>query len=548
MAFPDAAKPATAETVNGRRNFEQLAGQLNSQTNVYPSEPQGPDQHAIELRGYQRDVIKEFDGKVAAGSKRVLLVAPTASGKTVILADIVRRAKEQGRSVVVLAHRREIIQQTFDELRDRGVRAGIIQAGISGRPLERVQVASISTLWCRAFRSDAMPRPDADLFVIDEAHHATARSYRKIIEAYPNAILLGLTATPCRGDGRGLGNTFDVMIECPQVAELTAQGYLVNAVVYAPLDPDLSGVATRNGDYSEDQLAERVDQPKLVGDIIMHWHKFGKRRKTVVFAVNVEHSLHLRDEFCRSGVRAEHVDGNTAAAERDAILARLASGETELVTNCMVLTEGWNMPEVACCILARPTKKLGLYRQMVGRVLRTAPGKTDAVILDHAGAVYRHGQPADHVNWSLDPDSRAVSPAHEARKQKKIGGGLIECTQCTALRVGGQACMQCGFEPVRQGKYVEIEEGDLRLVTNGKAGAAPTPTEQQRITFYSELRSIERERGFKRGWAAHQYNKKFSAFPPWEWNNFPNLTPTAMTRSWVRSRQIAFAKRRTAAC
>ena len=241
-------------------------------------------------------------------------------------------------------------------------------------------------------------------------------------------------------------------------------------------------------------------------------------------------------------MRADISTARPPRMERDAILARLASGEIELVTNCMVLTEGWNMPEVSCCILARPTKKMGLYRQMVGRVLRTAPGKSDAIIFDHSGAVYRHGQPADHVTWTLDPDSHAVSLDHQARKQKS-GGGLSNARNARprASEVS-PACLR--LLAGATGKYVEIEEGELRLVTNGRAGPAPAPTQQQRITFYCELRSIERERGYKRGWAAHQYNKKFSAFPPWDWNNFPSLAPTATTLSWVRSRQIAFAKRR----
>jgi DNA repair protein RadD len=206
-----------------------------------------------------------------------------------------------------------------------------------------------------------------------------------------------LTATPCRGDGRGLGGIFETMIECPQVSELIEKEHLVKSIVYAPVDPDLKGVGTRNGDFVEAQLADRMDRPKLIDDVVTHWHKYGGGRKTVVFGVNVAHSIHLRDEFRLSGVRAEHIDGATPKDERDAILARLASGEIEMVTNCMVLTEGWDMPEVSCCILARPTKKMGLYRQMVGRVLRPAPGKTNAIILDHSGAVYLHGQPADHV-------------------------------------------------------------------------------------------------------------------------------------------------------
>ena len=139
-------------------------------------------------------------------------------------------------------------------------------------------------------------------------------------------------------------------------------GYLVRTHVYAPAEPDLAGVETRAGDYVEGQLGERMDRTNLVGDIVQQWHKFGQRRKTVCFAVNVAHSIHIRDEFINSGVRAEHIDGGTPKAERDAVLARLASGQTDLVTNCMVLTEGWNMPG-CCCILARPTKKMGLYRQ-----------------------------------------------------------------------------------------------------------------------------------------------------------------------------------------
>jgi DNA repair protein RadD len=239
-----------------------------------------------------------------------------------------------------------------------------------------------------------------------------AETYRKIIDAYPDAILLGLTATPCRGDGRGLGGIFEVIIECPQVADLIEQKYLVKTRTYAPVNPDLKGVRTVAGDYNESQLADRMDRPKLIGDIVTHWHKFGERRKTVAFAVNVAHSVHLRDEFIKSGVRAEHIDGSTPKPERDATLERLASGDIELVSNCMVLTEGWDMPEVACCILARPTRKMGLFRQMIGRILRPAPGKVDAIVLDHSGAVFRHGFVEDPVEWTLDPDRHAESPTH----------------------------------------------------------------------------------------------------------------------------------------
>jgi superfamily II DNA or RNA helicase len=341
-----------------------------------------------ELRPYQRDVIADFRSRLLSNTSKVICVAPTGSGKTIILASIIHEVAKAGLNVLVIAHRREIISQTSSKLLDQDVRHGIVQAGVEPRPLERVQVASIQTLHRRAIGGDRMRLPPADLVVIDEAHHSPAKTYKKLIDAYPNATVLGLTATPCRGDGRGLGGIFQSIIEAPQVADLIKLGYLVKTRVYAPVDPDLRGVRTVAGDYNQKQLAERMDRQELVGDIVEHWLKIGERRRTVAFCVDVNHSTHLRDEFVNAGVRCEHIDGGTPRDERDATLARLASGEIEVVTNCMVLTEGWDMPDVGCCILARPTKSIGLYRQMIGRVLRPAPGKVDAIVLDHSGAVF----------------------------------------------------------------------------------------------------------------------------------------------------------------
>ena len=329
----------------------------------------------IELRPYQREVIEKCRHAIAAGIRHLLLVAPTGAGKTVIFAAIIKRAVATGQRVIVLAHRREIIAQTALKLSAHGIEYGIIRAGLVMELEHEVQVCSIQTLYERAVRTNKIPLPPADLLIVDEAHHVPAQTYRQIIDAYPNAIVLGATATPCRSDGRGLGNFFDCIIETPQVAELIEQKHLVKTRTYAPGDIDLEGVETRVGDYVENQLAERMDRADLVGDIIGHWHKYGGRRKTVAFAVNVAHSVHIRDEFIKSGVKAEHIDGSTPKPERDAVLARLASGETELVTNCAVLTEGWDMPEVSCCILARPTKRIGLYRQMVGRVSAASDGQ-----------------------------------------------------------------------------------------------------------------------------------------------------------------------------
>jgi len=494
----------------------------------------------IEDRAYQADVIAEFDRTVATGKRRVILVAPTGAGKTVIASALIGTARAAYRKVLVLAHRREIITQTSTKLHAAGIMHGIIQAGFSPRPLEPVQVAAVQTLWARAIRTDKMELPPADLLVIDECHHAPARTYSRIIDAYPDAVLLGLTATPCRGDGRGLGGIFETIIECPQVAELIAQGFLVKTRCYAPTTPDLVGVRMQAGDWAESQLADRMDRPKLIGDIVTHWHKYSERRRTVCFAVNVSHSVHLRDEFIHSGVRAEHIDGTTPKPERDAALARLASGDIELITNCMVLTEGWDMPEVGCCILARPTRKIGLYRQMIGRVLRPADGKTDAIIIDHSGAVFRHGLAEDPVVWTLDPDRYAESEAHEAQSLDPKSR-LLECTQCGSIRISGEPCSHCGFLPQRPPRAVSYADGDLGLVDRGKT-IAPIYDPAERLRWHGELTGIAIERGYKPGWASVTYKEKFGCWPVSRTTE--PIPPSLEVRSWVRSRMIAYAKRR----
>jgi DNA repair protein RadD len=489
------------------------------------------------LRPYQLDVIAELRRAVAAGQQKIICVAPTGAGKTVIAAALIKDAVRDGCSVMVLAHRREIITQTVRKLYDQGIDAGVIQDGFASRIYEPVQVASVQTLWSRAMQRRSMDLPPADLFIVDECHHAPARTYSKIIAEYPDSILIGLTATPCRGDGRGLGGLFDGIVECPQVTELIGGGHLVRTRVYASVREDVArGVRTEKGDYVTSALAERMDDDGLVGDIVTHWHRYGERRRTVAFAVNVAHGLHIRNEFEKAGVRAQHIDGATPKPDRDSALARLASGETELITNCMVLTEGWDMPEVGCCILARPTKKMGLYRQMVGRVLRPAPGKGDCIVLDHSGAVYRHGLVEDAVEWTLDSAKVATAPAHAAtRSSTGYTQRLVECKQCGAVRITGNPCTACGFLPAPPPRDVQVHDGELGLYRGGRA----RPGAADPAMWLGMLTWIQRERGYRHGWVSHKFKEKFGYWP----NVQPALTPPSPeVLSWVRSRIIAYAK------
>jgi DNA repair protein RadD len=420
----------------------------------------------VVLRPYQLDAVEQIE-RALGERRKVLLAAPTGAGKIEIASAVIKRWVERHKTALSLAHRREIIQQAAAKLADNGIAHGaghgIIMAGVEPRPMASVQVASIDTLLVRGVRSKVMALPSADLLVFDEAHRARGRTREQLISLYPNASLLGMTATPCRGDGRGLGNIFDTMIECPQVADLIVGGFLVKSRVYAPVGSDIAaGVQVAKGDYVISQLEGRMNTNVLVGDIVGHWLKYGERRRTICFAVGVGHSGHIRDEFAQFRVRAEHLDGTTPVDQREAILPRLVSGETEIVTNCMVLTEGWNMPAVGCCILARPTRQQGLFRQMISRVLRPADGKPDAIILDHSGAVYRHGLPEDHVKWTLDVDKRAVNPA-QAKRDRGEAPKLHECPSCKGIMVK-PPCGNCGWQPQPRARAVDVEGGELVLV------------------------------------------------------------------------------------
>lgn len=494
-----------------------------------------------DLWPFQIEVADRVDAARTAGIKRVIVVAPTGSGKTVIGSEMIRRERERDGQVLFVAHRRELITQAQNKLfRFAEIDSGLILAGFSPRVGEPVQIGSVQSFNARIVNGRGAEKPPATLVIVDEAHHVRAATYQRILALYPDALIVGLTATPCRGDGRGLGNVFEQMILAPPVAELIAGRFLVPTRVFAPTRPNLKGVHVRHGDYVEGELEKAMDKPELVGDVVEHWHKLSRRRPTIVFASGVGHSVHLRDEFRRSNVLAEHIDGSTPLGERDAILAKLAHGKIEVVTNCMVLTEGFDEPNVSCVSLARPTKSMGLYRQMVGRVLRTAPGKTDAIVIDHADATRMHGFVEEPVVWTLDEDKRAENPALKARMQGQ-SPSLVQCPECRAVKFSGQPCVVCGWQPRKKPAAVNVIDGNLAEFNRNRRNNPEASPERKR-DFYAELLWIAAEKKYNGGWASHKFKEKFGDWPTFR--HIAPMAPTDATRSWVRSRIIAFAKAR----
>lgn len=472
-----------------------------------------------------------------------LIPLPTGGGKTVIAAAIIAEAVARGLRVIFVAHRQELIFQASRKLLDVGVDHAVLMGEESSTYLgQPVIVASIQTLAARVFRSHKMELPPADILIFDEAHHCRASTYIEVAKAYPNAKRIGLTATPARGDGRGLGgDLFTDLVKVPDYAWLIEHNYLVKPTVFAPVIPDLKGVETTfgkdGGDYAVGQLEERMNTNVLVGGIVEHWHKLGENRPTIVFTVGVKHSIHLRDEFRKSDVAAEHIDAKTPPKERRRIIAEFKAGTVKVLCNCMILTEGFDEPSASCLILARPTKLLTMYRQMVGRVLRPHPGKVDALILDHSGAVYRHGYPDDDIEWVLKADESAVNVSKASRGTHKE---LVDCPACRAVRVSGEACRACGWEPpLPKPRYLEVADGNLGHVQRDRSVHV---LPQDELGFYRELLHIADAKGWKSGAAAHRFKEKLGHFPPWIWNNAEPLPPTPATLAWVRSRSIAYAK------
>jgi len=387
----------------------------------------------LTLRPYQQQAIVNLRQSYRQKNRRVVLVSPTGSGKTVIAMAIVDLAsvKNNG-NILFIAHRREIIDQTSKKLDRIGIRHGVIMGDDGRHDLEaKVQIASIQTLVRREL-------PPADFIIIDECHLSIAKSYIKVIDHYGNTPVLGLTATPWRTDGQGLDKVYQDLVLVSQVKDLVRDGFLVAPDIYTPYVPTLTGVRVRNGDYVESDLTDVMDKRHLIGQIVSHWQNNALNKRTVVFACSVAHSKHITQNFLDAGVAAAHIDHHTPRQERDAVLEKLASGEIKVVSNVGILTEGWDLPQLQCAIMARPTKSRSLYLQMAGRIMRAIAGKDGAVLLDHAGNFQEHYSPIAVREYDLkaEPKKSGAKPPHS---DKVCPDCYRVCPQNTIV------CPNCGF-------------------------------------------------------------------------------------------------------
>ena len=440
------------------------------------------------LRPYQTKMIEGARSEFKAGHSRVIMQAPTGAGKTVLAAYMLKSAAERGSRVMFIVHRDYLMTQSSEAFRKVGLSHGLIAPQY--RPHDsQTQIASIMTL---ARRAAKLPAPD--LIVIDEAHRTMGATYLRLLEMWPKARVVGLTATPERLDRKPLGEVYQAIVDGPEMRWLITNGFLSDYRVYVPPSSiDLSGLKQKFGDYEQTELSKRVDKPTVTGSAIEHYNRLLSGKRAVVFCTGIAHSLHVAESFNDAGIKAEHVDGETPFAERRAIISRFESGETKILCNVDLVSEGFDLPAVEGVIMLRPTKSLVKYIQSVGRCLRPSAGKQFAIILDHVGNVSEHGMPDEVREWSLEAKPRNAKVAKRSTKN---------CPQCYAVHLPAPVCPQCQFVyPVRaarsgiesvDGTLIEVSASDIKTIRANRTNNART---------IEELEAVGREFGYKPNWA-----------------------------------------------
>lgn len=442
----------------------------------------------MELRPYQNQLANDIRGAFGSGANRPLAVSPTGSGKTVLFSYITSQVLKRGSRVIIVAHRREILDQISATLKRVGVPHGFIQAGKS-TSTQPAMVASIQTL---ARRLDTIPAPD--LVIIDEAHHSVSKSYVQMFAAWPTAKFIGVTATPERLDGKGLGAMFDRMVMGPSVQWLIDNGFLAQPVYYAPREVvDLSQVHTVAGDFDRSETEEIVDTPRITGDAVTHYVRFCNRQRAVAFCISVAHAQHVADIFNSCGIPAASIDGTLEPEVRKQRVDDLTTGKILVLTSCELISEGFDLPAVNAAILLRPTQSLSMHLQQVGRALRPYPGKANAIILDHVGNCLRHGLAEQERDWDLG--------GREKRLKKSSLVETKQCSKCFAI-FAGTVCPQCGAQREIAAREIEEVDGELqRLSIEDISKKREERREEGKCKTLDDFRALAKQRGYKLGWA-----------------------------------------------
>jgi superfamily II DNA or RNA helicase len=477
----------------------------------------------MPLRPYQQTAIR---GVYSAWRKhdRALLQLPTGSGKTHVAESIIEHGLKHGKRINFCVDRLTLLDQTLDRFYEAGFPLGVLQGGHPmSRPAAPVQIVSLQTLQ----RRDRRYWPAADLFIFDEAHtHYGIIS--NVMDTWDGLKYLGLSATPFT---RGLGLHWQKLVVGATTEDLMVEGYLSPYVAYGPSSPDLRGVRQSNGDFNTTDLAERMNV--ITGDILAHFQAHAATEKTIVFTPTVAYAEHMAEQFRAIGITADYVCGKDSDERRQDVLGGFKDGSIQVLCNCEVLIKGYDQPDITCGIVARPTRSLSLHIQMLGRLLRTSPGKERALILDHAGNIERLGFPDDPLPNTLCTRERGVSSVDTPDREEPEPWNCPQCHMLVPPRT--RECPQCGFTP-RRPTDIEILPGELVRIGSPNSRAS-------KQVVYSQLLFIAQKRRYSQGWASHKFRKIFGVWP----RGLVGRTepPSRDLLNWIRNQHRALARERS---
>lgn len=496
------------------------------------------------LRDYQAAAVERLRDAIRAGQRKQVLVSPAGSGKTEIACHMLAEALRKGSRALFIVDRVVLVDQSSARLDLYKIPHGVLQAGHwRMRRYEPIQVCSAQTLERRGIPEDVQ------VVFVDEAHCLRKQTTEFLKRT--DAIVVGLTATPFT---KGMGQIYQGTVNVAPVNELIAQGFLTPLKIYAAKAIDVAGMKVVAGEWSEREIEERGVE--IIGDIVAEWvskteQHFGGPVKTIVFSATVDHGAELCKQFNAAGLRFEQIsyrDGGDEERRRLIDEFRRPDSSIHGLVSCEVFTKGFDVPDVLCGISARPYRKsLSSHIQQMGRVMRAAPGKEFGLWLDHSGNALRFRADVEDIFANgcngLD-DGKLEQKARKEPTEKERED--IRCSCGYVMAVYQTTCPACGRERKRL-STVESVPGHLVELEAGNKANKNTPWEQK-ITFYAGLKTIAERRGYKPGWAANQYREKFGVWPNDE--RVRHVAPGPVdnaTESWVRSRQIKYAKSRARA-
>lgn len=441
----------------------------------------------MQLRPYQSELVEQVRQAWRQGYKAPCIVLPCGGGKSCIVAEMARRTTFGGKRVLFLVHRRELVEQ---------IRATMLRWGVDMRLCE---VGMVQTVTRRLKKT-----PAPSLIITDENHHSIAQSYKRIYEHFAGVPRVGVTATPVRLNGDGLGDVNDKLITGVSAKWLIEHNCLAPYDYYAPDVADLTGLHVSHGEYMAADIEKAMVKNTVFGDVIKYYKKLAAGKKAVCYCASVRHSQRTAEVFRDNGIPAAHIDGSTPKAERDRMIAAFRSGEITVLCNVDLISEGFDVPDCECAILLRPTKSLTLYIQQAMRCMRYRPNKR-AVIIDHVGNYARHGMPDDDREWSLEKKPKTQQKKHSEKAEK--AKQCPDCFYTFSPPPAGQktVCPHCGYVFPSAEREPQTDNSVGLVKVEGFKLDFSSPAD---CHTYPELLEYAKRHGYKAGWAYYQAKQR----------------------------------------